>query len=491
MTTNGLIAKEIVLLCMLLLVCTASFAQNRNATDNKRPNVVFILSDDHRFDFMGFHPGAPEFLETPSMDRLASGGMHVKNAFVTTSLCSPSRASILTGQYAHNHGVVDNSRAVPDGTQFFPEELQRAGYKTAFIGKWHMGGVSDEPRPGFDHWVSFRGQGAYYNPTLNIDGTQQKVTGYNADILTDYATIWLDKQSDNEPFFLYLSHKSVHADFAPAQRHLGKYENAKLKYPKTMADTEDNYQNKPKWVKEQRYSWHGVDYMYHGQMDFDTFYRRYTETLLALDESIGKVLDQLEESGLMDNTIVIYMSDNGFSFGEHGLIDKRHAYEESMRVPMIAYAPGRIEAGSTLDNMVLNIDMGPTILEAAGVDTPSRMDGRSFLDLLMGQQEEDWRTEFVYEYYWEYNFPHTPTVYSLRGSRYKYMFYHGVWDKNELYDLETDPLEEFNLIDSREHAPLISEMKERLFDILEENNATNVSFDRPRHGQNDQRKLRN
>jgi len=474
------------LLLLLLLVLTAGAASARQPDRTPR-NIVFILSDDHRYDFMGFYPGAPDFLETPNMDRLAAQGAHLRNAFVTTSLCSPSRASILTGRYAHNHRVVDNSRMVPPGTTFFPSYLQQAGYRTAFIGKWHMGDDDDAPRPGFDHWVSFRGQGDYYNPTLNIDGQRQKVEGYNADLLTGYALDWLKKVGD-EPFMLYLSHKSVHAMFEPAERHRGRYQDVPLVYPRTMANTEDNYRNKPRWVREQRYGWHGVDFMYHGQMDFDTFYRRYTETLLGIDESIGRLLDYLETTDLAENTLVIYMGDNGFSFGEHGLIDKRHAYEESMRVPMLAYAPGLIAPGTVVNEMVQNIDIAPTLLALAGVPAPEEMDGASFLPLLRGERIP-WRQEILYEYYWEYNFPHTPTVYALRSDRYKYMFYHGIWDLNEFYDLETDPLEQYNLINSPDHQAQINEMKERLFDKLAEDDAADVSFQRPRYGQQDRRKL--
>ncbi len=474
---------SIFLLTAVLLGSLPAYAQPRN--------VVFILSDDHRYDFMGFHERSPEFLETPNMDRMAAGGMHIKNAFVTTSLCSPSRGSILTGQYAYKHGVVDNSRRIRSDAVFFPQYMQEAGYETAYVGKWHMGGDTDEPRPGFDYWVSFRGQGTYYNPKLNINGEKVGRTGYMTDILTEYAVDWLDQQPDDQPFMLYLSHKAVHAEFMPAPRHLDRYKDAELKYPPTYAYTETNYQNKPRWVKEQRNGWHGVDYMYHGQMDFDTFYRRYCESLLALDESIGKVLDTLEEKGLSDNTLVVYMGDNGFSFGEHGLIDKRHAYEESMRVPMLAYAPGHIEAGSTIEDMILNIDIGPTFMDLAGMDTPTHMDGRSFLPLLTGTSINDWRKEFVYQYFWEYNFPHTPTVYALRGQQYKYMFYHGLWDKNEFYDLQNDPFEQHNLINSPAHKAEKDAMKERLFDLLTEAGAVNVQFQRPRYNQQDERFLRN
>ncbi|HVR44742.1 MAG TPA: sulfatase [Thermoanaerobaculia bacterium] len=452
-------------------------------------NIVFILSDDHRHDFMGFHPGAPEFLETPALDRLAAEGAHVRNAFVTTSLCSPSRASILTGQYAYEHGVVDNSRMIREGAVFFPELLQKAGYHTAFIGKWHMGGHTDDRQPGFDRWVSFPGQGVYVDPVLNIDGERAPLKGYITDLLTDYAIDYLKGRDGKKPFALYLSHKAVHAEFVPAPRHRGRYAEVELKLPETMAFTEENYEGRPRWVREQRFGWHGVDHMYHGQMSFDTFYRRYAETLLALDESVGRVIDQLEKSGLAKNTLVIYMGDNGFSFGEHGLIDKRHAYEESIRVPMVAWAPGLIPRGSTVDPIVLNVDIAPTLLDLAGVSRPDWMDGRSFLPLLEGKRVEGWRESFVYIYYWDYNFPHTPTVYALRDDRYKYMFYHGLWDKNELYDLQKDPIEKQNLIDVPEHRERVEAMKTRLFDALEAAGAVDVKFDRPLYGQQDERKL--
>ena len=209
-------------------------------------NIVFLLSDDHRYDLMGFHEEAPEWLETPALDRLARDGAHLANAFVTTSLCSPSRASILTGQYMHHHRVVDNQRRVPQGTVFFPEYLQKTGYQTAFVGKWHMGHDNDEPRPGFDHWVSFKGQGTYFDPELNINGKRESFQGYNADILTDQGLDWL-KGRDERPFFLYLSYKAVHFPFTPAPRHAKRYEGKAIPYPNTMANTEENYQTQPHW----------------------------------------------------------------------------------------------------------------------------------------------------------------------------------------------------------------------------------------------------
>ena len=433
---------------------------------SKKPrNIIFILSDDHRYDFMGFM-GKPSFLETPNMDRLAREGVHLQNTFVSTSLCSPSRASIFTGQYAHNHGVVDNISKVPEGTIFFPQYLHEIGYDTAFIGKWHMGEEveSDAPRPGFDRWISFPGLGHYFNPTLNIDGKKTEQEGYITDILTDYAIDWL-KQDREKPFFLCLSHKAVHSLFKPAKRHLNKYAHVLLEYPKSMANTEENYKGKPAWIKAQRDTYHGLDFMYYGHIDFDTFYRRYCETLLGIDDSIGRVFDYLEESGSAETTLVLYMSDNGFSFGEHGLIDKRHMYEESIRMPLLIYCPEIIKPGLKISQMVQNIDIAPTILELAGLEAPEYMDGWSFLPLLQGK-EISWRDVILYEYYWERNFPYTPTIHGIRTDRYKYIHYYGIWDTDEFYDLKSDPDEMHNLIDSPEHQKLVKEYNERMFELL-------------------------
>lgn len=467
-----------ILSAALLLGIESAAAQQSEVPEN----VVFILSDDHRYDFMGFHSDGPDFLETPAMDRMRREGAHLKNAFVTTSLCSPSRASVLTGQYAHNHGVVDNSTRVPDSTTFFSEHLQDEGYRTAFVGKWHMGRSSAEPRPGFDHWVSFRGQGTYNDPTFNINGETVERRGYMTDLLTDYALNWLDDQQNREePFFLYLSHKAVHSNFDAAERHEEMYADVTPDYPPSMNNTESNYRTKPEWVQEQRYSWHGVDYMYHGRTDFDRLYRDYSEALMALDESIGAVLDRLKKRGMAENTLVIYMGDNGFLLGEHGLIDKRNAYEESIRVPMLAWAPDYIEPGSTVESLVRNIDVAPTIVDLTGTSASSmNMDGTSFLGLLRGgaSSRAGENRAFLYEYYWEHAFPHTPTTFALRGDRFKYIYYHGVWGLNELYDLENDPSEQHNLINIPAYQARVDSMRNRLFDRLEAENAMQVPFRR-------------
>ena len=478
--------KQLLLFYLLTMVgFVSSYAQ--------RPkNIIFILSDDHRYDYMGFHPESPEFLNTPGMDRMAAEGTHLANAFVTTSLSSPSRASILTGQYPFRHGVVDNYNAMPEGTALFFFFFQEAGYQTGYFGKWHIGHAHDNPKPGFDRWVSFRGQGVYYNPTFNIDGERKQFEGYITDLLTDHAIEWLDDIDREKPFFVYLSHKAVHAEFKPAERHKGMYEDVKITGPQSMKNIESNYEGKPDWVREQRYSWHGVDFMYQNQPDhpqgIDEIIPRYCESLMAVDESINRVLDYLEQEGLDKETLVIYMGDNGFMLGEHGLIDKRQAYEESMRVPMLAWGAGIIEGGSTIEENIMNIDLTPTFLDIAGGSMPEdhSIDGRSFLPLLKGESVE-WRSTFVYQYFWEHAFPHTPTTFAIRGERYKYIYYHGVWDKNELYDLKTDPNEMHNLIDAPEHQERIRKMRDEMFDVFEQNDATDVRFRRPSSFQADEK----
>ena len=457
----------------------------------KPRSVVFILADDHRYDAMSFMNH--QFAKTPHMDAMAGNGVHLKNAFVTTSLCSPSRASILTGLYTFRHRVIDNNRLVPEGTLFFPQYLQKAGYATAFIGKWHMGGATDEPRPGFDRWVSFRGQGHYLPPspdyTLNVDGKRVKQKGYVTDELTDYAVDWLEQQKPAEkPFFLYLSHKAVHANFTPAERHAGSLADIPFRRPASEAATPENYKNKPRWLKDQRNSWHGVDFPYHSELNVERYYKRYSEALRAVDDSIGRIVAQLQKMGAHDETLVIYMGDNGFMFGEHGLIDKRVAYETSIRVPMLAQCPELFPPGAAVEEVVANIDIGPTVLEAMGLEKPAHMDGQSFLPLAAGKKIP-WRDYFLYVYYWEKNFPHSPTQFALRGDRYKYITYYGLWDTDELYDLQADPGETKNLIHDRAFADTADRMETRLYAMMAELGGMEIPLNAPR-GNSQNKRLR-
>jgi N-acetylglucosamine-6-sulfatase len=495
--------SKIPLLIFLIALTFLSFTLKRSETSEKAravaptpKNIIFILADDHRYDAMGFTEKFPG-LKTPALDRMARDGAHLLNAFVATSLCSPSRATILTGQYPHKHTIVDNQAPMPKGLLFFPQYLQKAGYKTAFLGKWHMGDGDDMPQAGFDHWVSFRGQGVYYNPTLNINGKRVPFgdSTYITDLLTDQAIQWMERQDKKKPFFLYLSHKAVHAEFQPAKRHQGVYKNMPIRYPASMyltkTDTSKifgpvpsqsvegkemnaNLKDMPNWLKAQRYSWHGVDYMYHGDIEFNDFYHRYLETLLGVDNSVARVQKWLEDNGLAETTMVVYMGDNGFSFGEHGLIDKRHMYEESMRVPLLAMCPSLIKGGTQVPQVIQNVDIAPTLLAYAGVAKPKQMQGESFLPLLKGEKVANWRDRAFYEYYWEQAFPQTPTMFGVRTDRYKYIFNYGVWDANELYDLQEDPHEVNNLIRSPEHQAIAKQLRAEMWAWLEQTDGMNI-----------------
>lgn len=477
--------------------------------NGEKMNVILILSDDHRYDYMGFL-NKISWLETPNMDRMANEGAYIKNAFVTTSLSSPSRASILTGLYSHAHQVVDNSAPLPNGLIFFPQYLQQAGYKTAFFGKWHMGNDSGDPQPGFDHWEAFQGQGEYYNPRINENGVwkQYEDSTYVTDLLTKHAIDFIEqKKNDNEHFFVYLSHKGVHDNFSAAKRHAGCYKNKKLILPVSIDSPKYGLKTLPtidpqtgkaahgeefygenmqtNWVRNQRESWHGVDYSYHGR-PWEVEVRKYCETLRSVDESIGSVINFLKANNLDKNTLVIYMGDNGFAWGEHGLIDKRHFYEESVRIPMLVWAPSLLHGGKIIDKMVQNIDIAPTILACAGLNKAEQMPGYSFLPLLEGKNVK-WRDRIFYEYYWEYDFPQTPTMHGVRTERFKYIRYHGIWDTNEFYDLKMDPNETKNLITSIQYQDTIKQLNKELQDWMESTQGMYIPLKRIERPHNDHR----
>lgn len=474
-------------------------------------NVVFILSDDHRYDYMGFLGTVP-WLQTPNMDFMAANGAYIQNAFVTTSLSSPSRASILTGLFSHEHTVVDNVAPVPEGLRFFPQYLQKAGYTTGFFGKWHMGDTDDSPQPGFDHWESFEGQGTYYNVKMNVNGKDVTYPedAYITDILTDDAISFMESNKE-KPFFVYLSHKAVHDPFDSSKEFENVYAGEEVPKPANFytplygihsvpsKDTSGEPEKgavwygidrMPDWVKEQRESWHGVDYCYFGRTDWESEARRYCQCLTSMDASIGHILDYLKKTGLDKNTLVIYMGDNGFCWGEHGLIDKRTFYEASVCVPMLAYCPGVIEPGTVVKEMVQNIDIAPTVMEACGIEKAAQMRGLSILPLLKREKVDNWRNRIYYEYYWEYDFPQTPTTFGVRTDRYKYIRYHGIWDTNEFYDLEKDPYETKNLIADPEYQDTIRQLSEDIYAWLEETGGMSIPLKRTvKHRIGDHRNL--
>ncbi|MEN1784284.1 MAG: sulfatase [Bacteroidota bacterium] len=435
--------KNITLLFVIFICFSKCYAQDNS---ERPPNIIFILIDDQRYDFLSYLEHS--WIKTPNIDKLASNSTYFDNAFVTTSLCSPSRASIMTGQYTRKHKVWDNDTPLPNATVTFPEALQEQGYITSFIGKWHMGGDNDMPRAGFDQWISFKGQGAYVDPMVNVDGKRVQRKGYMTDILTDYAVAFIQENANSEqPYFMYLSHKAIHEDFTPAPRHAGVYNNLIVPRPESMADTDQNYLGKPDWVRKQRRSWHGTerDFKASGYIDFDNFFRRYSEAMLSVDESVGKLTEELVRLCQLENTVIIYYSDNGYMVGEHGLIDKRVMYEESIRVPGFVHWPGKLKKPMHRKEIVLNIDIAPTILDIAKADIPKSMHGTSFLPLLENQPIS-WREGFIYEYFCDPKAVQTPTIVGLRTNEYSYMAYSGIWDNYELYHLQNDPGQRKNLL---------------------------------------------
>lgn len=414
--------------------------ERREPPTGRLPNVVFILSDDHRWDFAG-HAGHP-FVETPSLDRLAAEGVRFDRAFVSSSLCSPSRASFLTGTTPHRHGVWNNFTAWSDDNRTFLEYLKAAGYRTAFVGKWHMPGGLPALR-GVDHFVTFTkfgGQGVYEWCPLVVDGREEPSrTRYIAQELTDRALAWLAAQGDG-PFALVLSHKSVHAGFTPDAPERGRYAEREPELPPGVHP----------WV-------HMTDaqYVHFGSEPLDDLVRHYAEAVASMDRQIGRVLDHLDERGLTERTLVVYASDNGYQWGEHGLVDKRWPYEESIRIPFLARLPAAgHRAGARVDAIVQNVDVAPTVLALAGIEPPAWMQGRSLLPLLR-EPAAPWRTDFLYTYYFEPPYP-TPTSHAVRTARYKLIHYDG--RPTELFDLQADPREQLN----RAEDPALAALRERL-----------------------------
>lgn len=451
-----------------------AMARGAETASGRRPNIVFILIDDlcwNGLSCMG-HP----FLQTPNIDRIANEGVKFENAFVTISLCSPSRACFLTGTYAHIHNVRTNEATDYDPSlRSFPQILQGQGYETAYIGKWHMEPRAD-PRPGFDYWLSFRGQGQHIDPELNENGTGFKAEGYMTDILTDYATRWLDRERGS-PFCLYLSHKAIHGPFIPADRHKDAFAGAESAEPVSFKDT---FKGKPEWIRAglvrgiRREPWlANQDKPIPPELEPGTWDPRnenrlnYYRMMLSVDESVGQVLSTLEKLGVLDDTVVMFTSDNGYFQGEHRRGDKRLMYEESIRIPLLVRFPGVAEVGATPDEMVLNIDVAPTLLDLAGISPPDVMQGMSFRPLLEGQRV-DWRDSWLYEYFQEGWLPGIPTMFGVRTERWKYITCPEIEDIDELYDLRRDPHEMTNLAQDPEHAEQLAEMREELQRLLEE-----------------------
>jgi N-acetylglucosamine-6-sulfatase len=433
-----------------------------------QPHILLILTDDQRADAVGASGRFP-FLETPHIDRLAAEGTSFENAFVTTSLCSPSRASILTGTYAHRHGVLSNDREDLFGSTLpaFPQLLREAGYETAFIGKWHMSERSD-PRPGFDYWLSFSGQGVYSDPVLNENGRELREKGYITDILTEYAERWLERERD-APFALIVSHKASHHPFTPAPRHANAFADASLPRP---GNYRDDLSGKPAWLRHIRlygdarkaWSWR-YDALPAALPDTEGWvgdrplHLDYLRSLMAVDDSVGRILALLDARGELENTLVVFTSDNGYHLGEHRLTNKMLMYERSIHVPLVLRAPGRVPSGAKRQAIVTNLDIAPTLLEAAGLPIPESVQGRTLLPLARDAQAPG-RDAFFYEYFGSPDLPAIPNHSGVRTASWKYIRgIDGGAPFEELYDLERDPEELTNLAADPAHAGTLTDMR--------------------------------
>jgi arylsulfatase A-like enzyme len=452
-----------VIASLLIAACTSVPVPSGSSqgTSPARPNILVVLTDDQRWDALGVvqremgDEALFPWFETPNLDRLAAEGARFENVFVTTSLCSPSRASFLSGRYARRHQVLDNFTEYPNDLPSYPLRLKEAGYETAYVGKWHMGEDNDAQRPGFDHWMSHRGQGNYFDNEFNIDGTRRQIPGYYTTVVTDHAVEWIGRPHDT-PWMLVLGQKAPHGGpIQPEPRFANALDGFTVRKPVNY----ESYRaadGKPAWLEESLDTWHGHRGPLYDLHEHDTFVRAYLATLLSVDESMGRIYDALRESGQLDETVIVFTSDNGFVLGEHGRVDKRTMYEESIRIPLLVRYPPLVKAGTVVSQMVLSHDLAPSLIDLAGAEPLDDITGQSFRPLLTGEPAA-WRDAFVYEYNYEKQFPYTPNVRGVRTDRWKLIRYPNGDDSPdrftaELYDLENDPHELRNLIADPDHA---------------------------------------
>jgi arylsulfatase A-like enzyme len=439
----------------------------------ERPNFLFIYTDDHRWDALGVvqrEQGARArfpWLKTPNLDRLAAEGVRFRNAFVVHSLCTPSRASFLTGQYTHRHEVMNNFTPFSADKVTHATLLREAGYRTGYVGKWHMGDQRGR-RPGFDYSASYLAHGRYENCPFEVNGERAETRGWVDDVATDYAIEFL-RANRGRAFSLTVGYKSPHNPFQPPARLREAFAGNQLKPPQ-------NAGNKPPYLGKVHPA--TPEHLKSGGNSPVKDPLDYFRTIAGVDENVGRLMRALDELGLAANTLVVYASDNGYQLGEHGIGDKRAAYEESMRIPLIVRypklgAPGRAAGrgtGRVIDEMALNIDLAPTLLDFAGVATPRGMQGRSWRPLLAGRRAA-WRRAFLYEYFFIYKDvtayeietsdpPVTPTIVAVRTADAKLIKYPGHEEWTELYDLRGDPYETRNLAASPAHRELLGRMKQ-------------------------------
>ena len=490
----------------------ASAAAAAPQQEQRRPNIVFIMSDDHAYQAVSAYGGeVGRMAPTPNIDRIAANGALFANSYVTNSLCGPSRATMLTGQFSHLHGFTKNGQSYDNAKWNWVRELGAAGYNTALFGKWHLN-YSPEGA-GIGSWKVLDDQGKYYNPEIITPEGRTRVEGYATDLVTDYSLEWLEQQRDaDEPFAILIHHKAPHRNFMPAIRHLQKYLGTEFPVPTNYFDHydgrpaaeaqemniyEDMYEGHDlhmteeagsselrfdRWpddfarmTPEQRAAWdarlqasndalneadlHGRDL---ALWKYQRYMNQYLATVSAVDESVGRVLDWLEQTGLDENTIVVYTSDQGFYLGEHGWFDKRFMYEESLRTPLVMQFPGHIAPGTRVEAPVQNVDYAPTFLDYAGLTAPDSIQGRSLREVADGDAPADWREDIYYHYYEYPGFHSVRAHYGVRTDRYKLIRFYGDINQWEFYDLETDPTEMHNRIDDPKVQPIVAELKAKL-----------------------------
>jgi len=465
-----------------------------------RPNILFVFADDHAYQVIGAY--GSKINQTPNIDRIAREGMRFDRAYVTNSICGPMRAVIQTGKYSHLNGFLVNGNEFDGTQQTFPKLLQKVGYQTAVIGKWHLG---EHQKPqGFDYSEVLVGQGPYYNPKMLRDGVPVEHQGYTTDIITDLALEWLQKTRDPErPFMLMYQHKAPHRNWQPGPDHLTLYDDVEIPEPETLFDdysgrgtpahtqdmtiartmtphdlkldlqTELNDAQRKAWdaaygPKNAAFEAAGLEGEALVRWKYQRYIKDYLRCVASVDDNLGRVLDYLDESGLAQNTIVVYTSDQGFYLGEHGWFDKRWIYEESLRTPLLVRWPGVVAPGSVNDDIVSPLDFAETFLEVAGAAVPGDMQGQSLVPVLRGETPADWRKAFYYHYY---EFPGWHDVrrhYGVTDGRYKLIhFYEPDVDEWELYDLEADPREMRSVYGDPGHAEIQATLLEELARLRE------------------------
>lgn len=462
-----------------------------NQNEQKQPNIVFIMSDDHASHAMSCY--GSHINETPNLDRIAEEGMRFDNCFCTNSICAPSRASILTGQYNHVNGVRTLGDNLDGRRPNVQKELQQNGYQTALIGKWHLGYGGNHHPTGFDYWSVLFDQGEYHNPMMNEMGVEKYYDGYATDLITDLSIDWLKQRSTDQPFMLMCHHKAPHRPWLPDEKHAHMYEDIDIPEPATFHDDHSGHANAAKEAKmtvendlnddidlkvdppeglsaEELKSW-----------KYQRYIKDYLRVVASIDDNVGRLLDYLDEEGLTEDTIVIYTSDQGFFLGDHGWYDKRFMYEESLRMPFIVRYPRAIVPGSVTDDLALNVDFAETFLDYAGIAIPDYMQGTSLRPVMEQRTPEDWQTSLYYRYWEHLSNPHKVGAhYGVRTKRYKLIYYYGealgasnTFDESrtpewELFDLEKDPLEMQSVYDDPAYADVIKTLKAELYRLKAE-----------------------